>query len=355
MTQITSRPFGAMPDGAPVTLFTLRNTSGASADICTYGARIAAIRVPDRAGRLTDVVLGHDTLAGYRTRKGYFGAVVGRCANRIGKGRFSLGGHVIQLAQNQGQNHIHGGASGFDDKVWTAAAVSGPDGSRLRLTLRSPDGEENYPGNLTATVTYSFSDENELTIHYQAVSDADTVCNLTNHSYFNLGGYDAGPVLTHRVRLNADRFTSSDSESIPTGEIRDVAGTPMDFRQFYPVGARIDADYDQLRQAGGYDHNWVLSRTGGGLSLCAEVVDDRSGRRLTCRTTSPCVQFYTGNYLDGLTGKGGLAVTRRSGLCLETQFAPDAVNHPQWHSPLLRAGVPYDQVTAFRFDVVPEA
>lgn len=354
MTHITNRPFGTMPDGTPVTLFTLQNTSGASADICTYGARIAAIRVPDRTGQYADVVLGHDTLAGYRTRKGYFGAVVGRCANRIGKGRFTLGGRVIQLPQNQGQNHIHGGFSGFDDKVWAAAVVAGPAGESLRLTLHSPDGDENYPGSLSVTVTYSFSDENELTLHYQAVSDTDTLCNLTNHSYFNLGGYDAGPILHHRVRLCADRFTPSDSESIPTGEIREVAGTPMDFRQFHTVGERIDADYDQLRQAGGYDHNWVLSRTGEGPSLCAEVVDDKSGRRLTCRTTSPCIQFYTGNYLGGMTGKGGLAIARRTGLCLETQFAPDAVNHPGWHSPVLRAGEPFDQTTAFRFDVVPE-
>lgn len=351
MTRITRKPYGRTPAGQAVELFTLCNAAGSSVDIITYGARVAAIRVPDRAGNLADVVLGHDSLEGYLTRKAYFGAVVGRCANRIGGARFELGGRTVELAANEGKNHIHGGISGFDDKVWEAAVGTGPDGDRLILRLSSPDGEEHYPGNLSVSVTYAFSDQNELTLHYQAVCDADTVCNLTNHSYFNLGGYDSGDILAHRVRLHAERFTPSDVASIPTGEIREVAGTPMDFRQFYRVGERIDADYDQLRQAHGYDHNWIIS--GEGMRPCAEVVDDKSGRRLVCRTTSPCMQFYTGNYLGGLTGKGGLPFRPRTGLCLETQFAPDAIHHPDWHSPILRAGESFDQTTAFRFDTVP--
>lgn len=354
MTRITARPFGTTPAGTAVELFTLQNASGCTADIATYGARIVAVRVPDREGKLADVVLGYDSLDGYLSRVSYFGAVVGRCANRIRGGRFALGGRTVQLNCNSGKNHIHGGYQGFDDKVWEPTVETGPEGERLKLAIRSPDGEERYPGNLTVTVTYSFSDQNELALHYQAVSDADTVCNLTNHSYFNLGGYGSGDILGHRVRLNADRFTEADGESIPTGRIREVAGSPLDFRQFHAVGERIDADSDQLRQAGGYDHNWILNRNGGGLALCGEVIDDRSGRRLTCRTTSPCVQFYTGNHLSGRRGKGGLPMVSRTGLCLETQYAPDAVNHPEWDSPVLKAGEPYDHTTVYRFDTVDQ-
>lgn len=352
MTTITATPFGKTADGIPVTRYTFRNASGSEISVLSYGGTIASIRVPDREGRLADVVLGYDDLADYQSRKYFFGASIGRSGNRIGRGRFTLGGRTYQLNCNEGNNHLHGGFKGFDTRVWNCAVKPGPQGDALELTLTSPDGDENYPGRLDVTMAYTFDDDNALTLRYRAVSDADTLCNLTNHSYFNLAGHDSGDILGHELRLAAGRYTATDRESIPTGATPEVAGTPMDFRDFHVVGERVDADFEQLKFAGGYDHNWILDKPKGEAGPCAEVYEPVGGRTLTCTTTSPCVQFYCGNFIDGTqAGKGGCVYHKRAGLCLETQFAPDAVNHPSWDSPVLRAGALYDQTTVYRFGV----
>lgn len=350
MTEVTSRPFFQTGDGGAV-LYTMKNSRGMEADISSFGAAVVAVRVPDREGVPADVVLGYDDYEGSRSRKYFLGAAVGRCANRIKGARFTLNGREYQLEKNEGNNQLHGGFKGFDVRLWDASVVESRYGQDLRLTYTSPDGEERYPGTLNVKLTYSLSEQNELIIHYDAVSDADTLCNLTNHSYFNLAGHDSGSALDQELKIYASRFTEVDAESIPTGRVLSVEGTPMDFREFHRIGERIDCGYDQLRLAGGYDHNFVLDHAPGEIGLCAELRDPKSGRRLTCLTDCPCVQFYSGNFLDGTqAGKNGVFYQRRAGLCLETQFAPDAVNHPEWDSPVLKAGQRYERTTIYRFD-----
>lgn len=352
MTHIIAKPFGKTTEGVPVMLYTFTNAAGNEVSVCSYGGTIVSVKVPGRDGRRADVVLGYDDLSGYESRKYFFGASIGRCGNRIGKGRFTLNGRQYQLNCNEHSNHLHGGFKGFDTKVWDCTVVHGGAGDSLSLCLISPDGDENYPGNLRVAMTYSFSDNNELTLHYTAVSDADTVCNLTNHSYFNLAGHDSGSVLSQQLKFYADRFTEVDSESIPTGNSPEVAGTPFDFCEFHSIGERIDADFEQLRFTGGYDHNMVLRPGNGTLRPAAELYDEASGRHMVCLTTCPGVQFYAGNFIDGTQkGKGGCAYQKRAAVCLETQFAPDAVNHPEWESPVLKAGGKYDETTVYRFDV----
>lgn len=342
----SSIPFGAMPDGATVELYTLQ--SGAlSCNVITFGGSLQSLRVPDRTGKPVDVLLGFDALEPYRTHGKSLGALVGRYANRIGGAKFTLNGKTYPLAaNNNGVNHLHGGLAGFNKRVWTAEDA-GED--FLTLSLFSPDGEEGYPGNLTVRVTYTLTGEG-LTVSYQAESDQDTVCNLTNHAYFNLSGHDSGPVLDQTIQLLADRYTPTDPLSIPTGEIAPVEGTPMDLRQPTPIGARIGENFPQLLQAGGYDHNWIPNGEPGSLRPIARAASAATGISMEVLSTLPGVQFYTGNYLDGCpAGKGGAAYANRWGFCLETQFYPDSPNHENFPSCVLRAGETFHHTAAFRF------
>ena len=349
---VTRAPFGSLPDGTAVESFTLRNAHGLEVRAITYGAAIVSIRVPDRAGHFDDVVLGEDDLAGYLRQHSYFGAVVGRYGNRIANGRFTLDGKTYTLATNNAPNHLHGGVKGFDKVVWTAEpASSGAASVTFRYT--SADGEEGYPGRVAARVTYTLGDADDLTFEYAATTDKPTPVNLTQHSYFNLGGAGSGgDILGHELTIDADRFTPVDATLIPLGMLAPVAGTPFDFRKPTAVGARIDQDDEQIRRGHGYDHNFVINRSGEGLVHAARVVDPRTGRTMDVQTTEPGVQFYTGNFLDGtLAGRGGVAYKRRSALCLETQHFPDSPNQPAFPSTILRPGQEYRSRTVLTFGV----
>jgi aldose 1-epimerase len=339
-------PFGSA-DGRPVDLYVLTNANGIVAKIMTYGATVTELDTPDRNGRPDDIVLGFDTLDGYLQKEPYFGAIVGRVGNRIAKGRFTLDGKAYQLATNDGPNHLHGGNKGFDKVVWDARIVPGGGGQAVEFTYLSRDGEEGYPGNCTVKATYRLSDDNELSIGYVVTTDRDTPVNVTNHSYFNLGGPEMGGILEHVLTINADRFTPVDSTLIPTGELKSVAGTPMDFRKPTRVG-------ENLGRVGGdpigYDHNYVLNGGGGALAPVATVYDPASGRVMEITSTEPGVQLYSGNFLDGtLTGKKGVAYRRYWGLVLETQHFPDSVNQPNFPSYVLKAGQTYTSETVYRF------
>lgn len=340
--KVEESSFGKLPDGTPVQLFTLINSAGLTAKITNYGTIITELHVPDRSGNNGDVVLGFDNLAQYVKGHPSFGCTVGRVANRIAKGRFTLDGRAYTLAINNGPNHLHGGLKGFDKVVWTAEPKAG---AAVRFTYTSADGEEGYPGKLDVTVQMALTDKNELTIEYTAVGDKPTPVNLTNHSYFNLAGH--GDVLNHELVIAADYFTPKDENSIPTGEIRPVRGTPMDFTQPHAVGSRFK---DLEEKPVGYDHNFVLNGGGKSLALAARVFEPKSGRVLEVFTTEPGVQLYTANYLDGsLTGKRGQVYRQHSGLCLETQHFPDSVNHPEFPSIILRPGHTYHQTTVHKF------
>jgi aldose 1-epimerase len=351
MSDISERSWGSLPSGESISLFTLRNSGGIEAAITNYGGRVVMLKVPDRNGRSEDIVLGFDTLDGYLGHNPYFGAVVGRFANRIANGQFQLAGKTYKLLQNNGANALHGGAQGFDKVAWKAAVSNSSNGSpALELRYLSRDGEEGYPGDLQVTVTYTLSEDNTLRIDYAAITDRNTVLNLTNHSYFNLAGHAQGNILDQRVTLNADRFTPVGSNLIPTGDLRGVEATPFDFRQPTAIGARIDANDEQIAFGGGYDHNFVLNHSGNGLSLAARVHDPRSGRTMEVLTTQPGMQFYTGNHIQGeIPGKGGAAYGVRSGFCCETQRFPDSPNQPQFPSAVLKPGEQYQETTAFRF------
>jgi aldose 1-epimerase len=341
------RSFGQTADGQNVDLYTLTNSNGMEADISTYGAIVVSLKTPDRNGKFADVVLGFDDLKGYLGASTYFGAVVGRYGNRIAKGKFSLDGKEYTLARNNGENSLHGGLKGFDKQVWKAREV-GPES--LELSYLSKDGEEGYPGNLSVTVTYTLTADNALKIDYDATTDQDTVLNLTNHSYFNLAGEGSGDILGQTMMINADRYTPVDKGLIPTGELRSVEGTPFDFRKPQLIGARINADDEQIRIAGGYDQNFVLDRTGDSLELAARAADPKSGRVMEVLTTQPGVQFYTSNFLDGsVHGKGGHAYARNAAFCLETQHFPDSPNQPGFPTSELKPGEKYHQETVFRF------
>jgi len=342
----SSVSFGKLPSGETVELYTLKNAKGMEAAISTYGGVVVALKVPDRNGALGDVVLGFDTLDGYLKPEPYFGALIGRYGNRIGHAKFTLNGVEYRLAKNDGENSLHGGVRGFDKALWKAK----PGVQSLELTYLSKDGEEGYPGNLSATVVYTLTDDNELKIDYTATTDKDTVLNLTNHTYFNLAGQGEGDILAHQVTINAGRFTPVDSGLIPTGELRSVAGTPLDFRQPHAIGERIGSNDEQIVLGKGYDHNFVLDRSGEGLALAAKVVEAKSGRVMEVLTTQPALQFYTGNFLDGtIHGKGGKVYGRRSAFCMETQHYPDSPNHPDFPSTVLRPGERYHQTTVYRF------
>jgi aldose 1-epimerase len=347
-SHVTREPFGTTPSGEAVERFTLASAGGMRIRVMTYGGIITSLETPDRRGVVGDVVLGYDSLAGYLKDSPYFGAIVGRYGNRIAKGRFTLDGREYRLATNNGPNHLHGGVRGFDKVVWHAEPFDGARGAGVVLTHTSPDGDEGYPGTLDAKVTYTLTGRNELRIDYEATTDHATPVNLTQHSYFNLAG--SGDILSHELMIAADAFTPVDSTLIPTGVIAPVAGTPFDFRTPHAIGERIGADDEQLRFGGGYDHNFVLTRAGGGLALAARVRDPASGRTLEIRTTEPGVQFYSGNFLDGsITGKRGVVYAHRSGLALETQHFPDSPNHPRFPSTILRPGKVYRSRTVWIF------
>jgi aldose 1-epimerase len=346
----TSEPFGKTHAGEAVELLTLTNSKGMQARIMTRGGTLVSLKVPDRGGKLDDIVLGFDSLDGYEANPGpYFGALIGRYGNRIASGRFSLNGKEYKLAQNNGPNSLHGGLRGFDKVIWTAKSRTA-ETEPIELTYLSKDGEEGYPGNLSVTVTYTLAENNELKLDYRATTDKDTVLNLTNHSYFNLAGQGEGDVLNHQIMINADRFLPVDSTLIPTGELRAVAGTPFDFLKPRAIGERINDSDEQIKLGGGYDHNFVLNRSGGSLELAARVTDPKTGRAMEVLTTEPGVQFYTGNFLDGsFRGKGGKVYNRRYALCLETQHFPDSPNKPSFPSVVLKPGAQFQSTTVFRF------
>lgn len=354
---VTSESFGTLPDGTEATLYTLTNASGASVSVTDYGGIVTSIVVPDRDGALADVTLGFDSVEGYtsetyRNALPYFGAIIGRYGNRIADAQFELDGETYQLAANNGENHLHGGDVGFDGVIWDAAPVEGE--TAVRLTRTSPDGEEGYPGALDVAVTYTLTDDDRLVIDYEATTDAPTVVNLTNHTYFNLTGDPTNTILDHRLRINAEAFTPVDAGLIPTGEVRPVEGTPFDFRDLTPIGEGIDADDEQIALGPGYDHNWMLEGSGEGLVEAARVVEPTTGRVLVVETTEPAIQFYAGNFLDGsITGKGGVSYAQRTGFCLETQHAPDSPNQPDFPSTVLRPGETYRSQTVYGFETQP--
>ena len=347
---ITEAAFGVLDDGGKVSLFTLTNSAGVEVRIINYGAIVVSLKVPDRAGRLRDVVLGYDDLAGYVQDKAFLGAIVGRYANRIAAGRFTLDGKTYQLDLNDGSNHLHGGAQGFHKKLWKAEKLKGEGGPSVKLTYLSADGEGGYPGKVALTVTYTLTPQNALRIDYQGTTDKPTILNPTHHSYFNLSGDPTQTILDEELTIDADRTTAVGSGLIPTGKLADVAGTPMDFRQPARIGARIESSDEQLGLGKGYDHNWVLRHRGAGVHRAAELFDARSGIVLQVLTDQPGLQFYSGNFLNGtIHGKQGVVYERRTALCLEAQLFPDAPNHPDFPSAALRPGHPYKQTTIYRF------
>ncbi|WDQ18951.1 aldose epimerase family protein [Rhodopirellula sp. P2] len=337
-----------------IELYTLENKSGAKVQITNFGAIVTSIVVPDRDGTLGDVALGYDSVESYinAVDKPYFGAVVGRYGNRIAKGEFTLDGETYSLATNNGPNHLHGGVIGFDKVVWDAVPTAVNGKPALKMTYLAKDGEEGYPGNLDIAVTYQWTDENELIVRYEATTDKATPINLTQHTYFNLAGEGNGTILDHELMLNASKFTPVDSTLIPTGELREVEGTPFDFRKAKAIGRDIAVDNEQLEFGMGYDHNFVLDPSGepGEMLWAARVLEPTSGRVMEVRTTEPGIQFYCGNFLDGrLEGKSGKPYVHRGGFCLETQHFPDSPNQPTFPSAILKPGEKYDTTTVFRF------
>jgi aldose 1-epimerase len=354
---VTQTRFGTMPDGSAVDVFTLTNAGGIEVRVITYGAAIASINTPDRNGQFDDIVTGFDTLDGYLTRSRFFGAIAGRYANRIANARFTLNSRTYELAANNGRNHLHGGRRGFDKVVWKGTSFQDGDRVGVRLTHISPDGDEGYPGALTVTVTYTLTSHDELIIDYAATTTKATPVNLTNHSYFNLAGDGRGDILRHILTIDADRYTPTDETQIPTGEIAPVDGTPFDFRMPTAVGARIDADNEQIRRGKGYDHNfalngWDAAPSTNHLRHAARLVDPSSGRTMDVATTEPGLQFYSGNNLDGTAvGKQGHVYGPRTSLCLETQHFPDSPNHSNFPSTILLPGAEFRSRTVFTFGV----
>ena len=347
--------FGELPGGAVVDLFTLKRPNGFEVRVISFGGAVTSLLTPDRRGRFADIVLGCDTLAEYLGQPAYFGAIVGRYANRIADGCFAMNGREFRLATNANGQHLHGGIKGFDKVVWDAEPFEDAARSGLKLSRTSPDGEEGYPGTVSLEVTYLLEDDLRLSVEYRATTDAPTPLTLSQHSYFNLAGHDQGLVLDHQLRLHADRYTPVNEHLIPTGQMAPVTHTPFDFREPATIGARIDEGHEQLRLAGGYDHNFVLNRDGSpedALLPAADLFEPRSGRTLGVFTTEPGVQFYTGNFLDGtVRGKGGYYYVRRSGLCLETQHFPDSPNRPAFPPAILGPDRPYHSRTVFQFGV----
>lgn len=350
--KVTIDNFGKTADGKGVEIYTLTNSVGAEARIMTYGGTVVSLKVPDKSGKLGDIVLGFDSVADYERHTGFFGALIGRYGNRIAKGKFSLGGKEYTLATNNGENHLHGGVKGYDRVVWTAKPRTSAAGASLELKYLSKDGDEGYPGNLNITVIYTLTEKNELKIVYSATTDKATVINLTHHSYFNLAGAGSPTILDHELTIAGSKFTPTDAGSIPTGELLNVKGTPFDFTKATAIGKRIEQDDEQLKFGKGYDHNWALDKTGKALTLGATVYEKTTGRVMKVLTTEPGMQFYSGNFLDGsIKGKSGQDYPLRSGFCLEAQHYPDSPNEPKFPSTALKPGQKYSQTTVYQFSV----
>jgi aldose 1-epimerase len=342
--------FGKLDDGREVFLYTLTNGNGLVAQIINYGATLVSLKVPDRNGKIADVVLGYDSLQGYVKGTSYFGATVGRYANRIAKGRFTLDGKPYQLTINNDDNHLHGGKIGFSKVLWDVTVSSYAIEPSLKLQYVSPDGEEGYPGTVTLNVTYTLTQKNELRIGYEGMTDKPTVLNPTHHSYFNLSGDFTAQILNHILMIAADSYTPIGKDLIPTGQIVPVANTPLDFRKPIRIGEHINDSYEQLTLARGYDHNYILRNGGGKIRKAAELYDPGSGRLMTLYTDQPGLQFYTGNFLDGTAvGKNGVAYGSRTGLSLEAEDFPDSPNKPNFPSPILMPGQAYHQITIYQF------
>jgi aldose 1-epimerase len=347
---ITSKPFGTTAGGQKVTQYTLTNAKGSSATIINYGGTVTSLRVPDRKGKLGDVVLGFNNLADYEKKSPYFGCLVGRFGNRIAKGMFELGGKTYHLPINNGPNSLHGGLKGFDKVVWDASPEMTKQGPSLKLTYVSKDGEEGYPGTLSVTATYTLTDKNELKLVYRAKTDKPTIVNLTHHSYFNLAGQGRGDILGHVVTIHANKYTPVDKDLIPTGKLATVKGTPFDFRKPTSIGARINERDEQLLNGKGYDHNWVAAKLPGRLGVIAKVEEPTSGRVMEVLSTEPGVQFYSGNFLDGtLVGKGGKVYNLRNAFCFEPQHFPDSPNRKNFPSTVLKPGQTYKNTIIYRF------
>lgn len=350
---IKKESFGTLPNGKRIDIYTLRNKNGLEFKIMNYGGAIVSAKVPDKNGNIADIALGYDSLKGYLKNNPYFGPIVGRYANRIAKGKFTLNGKEYTLATNDGPNHLHGGIKGFDKKVWNAVPEKVKKGVALKLHYLSKDGEEGYPGNLNVTVTYTLTNNNELRIDYSATTDKTTIVNLTNHTYWNLAG--KGDILNHKMMINANKFTPVDSTLIPTGELKDVAGTPFDFRKPRTIGSRINENNLQLKYAnGGYDLNWVLNKNvPDSLTLAVRVTEPTSGRVLEIWTTEPGIQFYSGNFLNGsIVGKNGHVYRKHDAFVIEAQHFPDSPNHPNFPSVVLRPGEKYRQITIYKFGTI---
>lgn len=346
---ISVAPFGKLEDGTAVSRYTMNNGNGAVLEMLDYGGLIVSLVVPDKDGKPVDVVLGFDSLADYEAHNPFFGALVGRYGNRIAKGKFTLDGKEYDLVKNNNGNHLHGGTKGFDKVMWKVEEVPAEAGVALKLSYLSKDMEEGYPGNLNVEVLYTLTDDNTVKFDYKATTDKKTVVNLTQHTYFNLNGGESN-ILSHELSLNADKFVVVDEQLIPTGELRPVKNTPFDFTTPVKIGARIDADYEQIKSGKGYDHCWVLN--GEGMKLAATVYEPTRGIEMTVRTTEPGVQFYTGNFLDGtLTGKNNVVYDRRMGFCLETEHFPDSPNRPDFPSVVLNPGETYSTQTTYKFSV----
>ena len=346
---IIKENFGKTSSGIDVDKFILSNANGIEVTIITYGATITSIIVPDKFGNFEDIVLGYDNISSYESGNKYFGAVIGRSANRIEKGRFMINGKEYRLAQNDNINHLHGGRVGFDKVVWKAERVDSAH-NQLKLSYFSPDDEEGYPGNLKVSVTYTVTDDNKLIIDYEGICDKDTLVNLTNHSYFNLTGEGSKPILNHKLFINSDEYTPMDNNSIPIGYLSSVIDTPMDFKELKYIGSEIDSNFEQIQIGQGYDHNWMLNCKGDINTLASKLIDEASGRVLEVYTTKPAMQVYTANFLDGSDiGKGNVIYPRRSAVCLETQFVPNCINCDNFTSPVLKCGDKYNHCTIFKF------
>jgi len=343
---ILKKDFGITKKGEKATLYTLENKSGMKAVVSDFGAVLVSLFVPDKNGDMLDVVWGYDKVEGYENNGVYLGSTIGRNSNRIGKSKYTLNGKEYTLEQNDGQNNLHGGFDGYNARMWEAQLDE--TNNAVTFVLESADMDQGFPGNAKVKVTYTLTEENAVEISYDAVSDADTIFNMTNHSYFNLDGAASDTVLNHKVLINADSFTEADAESIPTGKIIDVTGTPMDFREYRVIGKDIDADYEPLKFGAGYDHNWVLSKTDGPV---AKMHSDNSKITMEVYTDLPGMQLYTGNFLDGEEGKDGKKYLRRSAACFETQYFPDAINHDNFESPVFKAGEKYETKTTYKFVV----
>lgn len=351
--EIVKELFGIMPGGGKVYLFTLKNHNGMTAKISSFGAAVVSLMVPDKYGKFDDIVLGYDNLQGYLEGRFFFGATIGRNANRIRNSRIKINNKVYILNKNEGENQLHGGIKGFDKVLWLPKTyINNEKNQCIELSYLSRDGEEGYPGNLNVKVVYTLYSDNKLKIDYSAISDKDTLVNMTNHSYFNLSGHASGSILKHKVMINSDKFTVNDKSSIPTGEIRSVKGTPMDFTRLTRIDQNMDSSYDQIIFGNGYDHNWILNKSKNNMEKAVEVFDPYSGRFMKVYTTEPGMQFYTGNYINEFHNcKNNASYGKNSGLCLETQYFPDSLNHENFPMPILKSGEYYKQTTIYKFAI----